>query len=122
MGHTRAKVTFSNPFSSKSEEMELFVDTGSTFTWVSKLLLERLEVRPQTEWTFKTIDGRVLKRSVGEAVVSCLGESATTKVVFAEEGDANVMGAYALEGLMLEVDPATEQLRKTGALLAIRAL
>jgi predicted aspartyl protease len=32
-------------------------------------------------------------------------ERATTIVVFAEDGDTEVLGVYALEGLGLEVDP-----------------
>jgi len=43
---------------------------------------------------------------------------ATTVVVFAEDGDAEVLGVHAMEGLGLEVDPATRQLRKVEALLA----
>ncbi|WP_225876105.1 hypothetical protein [Infirmifilum lucidum] len=48
-----------------------------------------------------------------------MGEKATRVVVFAEEGDAEVLGVDALEGLRLEVDPVTRQLGKTGALLAV---
>jgi len=46
-------------------------------------------------------------------------EHATTMVVFAEESDANVLGVHALDGLRLEVDPTTKQLKKVEALLAI---
>ena len=38
-------------------------------------------------------------------------------IVFAEEGDAEVLGVYALEGL--EVDPMTRELRKSRAILAL---
>ncbi|MEM4311153.1 MAG: hypothetical protein QXX95_02050 [Nitrososphaerales archaeon] len=46
-------------------------------------------------------------------------EKATRMVVFAERGDAEVLGVYALEGLGLKVDPITRQLRKVEALLAL---
>ncbi len=36
-----------------------------------------------------------------------------------EEGDAEVLGVYALEGLSLEVDPITKELRKSEAILAL---
>jgi len=45
--------------------------------------------------------------------------SATRIVVFAESEDAEVLGVDALEGLRLEVDPVTKQLRKVEALLAL---
>jgi len=46
-------------------------------------------------------------------------ERATRMVVFAHGGDAHVLGVDALEGLGLEVDPVTKELRKTEALLAL---
>jgi len=69
MGHMHARVRVKDPSTSKTEETELLVDTGSTYTWIMKSLLHRLGVKPQTEWTFKTVDGRLLKRQIGEAVV-----------------------------------------------------
>jgi len=119
MGHTHVRVGVIDPSTSKREETELLVDTGSTYTWIAKSLLQRLDIKPQTEWTFKTVDGRLLKRQIGEAVVECMGERATTMIVFADESDANVLGVHALEGLRLEVDPTTKQLKRTEALLAI---
>ncbi len=119
MGHTHAKVRVLDPSTSKAEETELLVDIGSTYTWIAKTLLQRLDIKPQTECTFKTVDGRLLKRQIGEVVVECMGERATTMIVFAEESDANVLGVHALEGLRLEVDPTTKQLKRIEALLAI---
>ncbi len=48
-----------------------------------------------------------------------MGEVALTTVVFAEPGDACVMGLHALKGLGLEVDPTTGELRRSEAILAI---
>lgn len=107
------------PDLSKVEEIELLVDTGSTYSWVPRERLAKLEIKPKGSWEFKTIDGRVLKREIGEAVVECMGEQATTVVVFAEDTDEKVLGIHALEGLRLEVDPITKQLRKVKAILAV---
>jgi len=104
---------------SRHIELELLVDTGSTYAWVKRGRLEELGIRPMTVWRFRTIEGRVIEREIGEAVIECLGERATRIVVFAEESDAEVLGVDALEGLRLEVDPATKQLRKVEALLAL---
>ncbi|MEM2533881.1 MAG: hypothetical protein QXK12_07670 [Candidatus Nezhaarchaeales archaeon] len=120
MGHTFAKVRISNPvLSSNYLDLELLVDTGSTYTWVDRRSLERIGVKPMTTYRFKTIDNRMVEREIGEAVIECMGERVTTIVVFAREGDAEVLGAYSLEGLRLEVDPVTKQLRKVEALLAL---
>jgi predicted aspartyl protease len=99
--------------------VELLVDTGSTYTWVPRSLLEELAVKPLTVRNFRTIDGRTLKREVGELLMEYAEERATRMVVFAEAGDAHVLGVDALEGLGLEVDPISKELRKAEALLAL---
>ena len=121
MGHVIAKVRLYNPYDhSKFLDLELLVDTGSTYTWIKREKLEKLGVKPMAKWRFRTIEGRVIEREIGEAVIECLGEKATRIVVFAEETDSEVLGVDALEGLRLEVDPTTRQLRKVEALLALQ--
>ena len=119
MGHTEVKVKIYSPDLSKSEEVELLVDTGSTYSWIPKDRLAKLGIKLKRPWEFKTIDGRVLEREIGEAVMECMGEQATTVVVFAEDSDEKVLGVHALEGLRLEVDPVTKQLRRVRAILAV---
>jgi len=96
------------------------VDAGSTYTWVRREVLENLGVKPTARWRFRTIDGRIIERDMSK-VVERLGERATGIVVFAERGDAEVLGVDALEGLGLEVDPTTRQLKKIESLLALWA-
>ena len=81
--------------------------------------MEEVEVKPSTKRKFPTIDGRTLEREVGEVLMEYANERATRMVVFAEAGDAHVLGVDALEGLGLEVDPVTRELRKAEALLAL---
>ena len=119
MGHTFAKVRVFNPIDASNYlDLELLVDTGSTYTWIKRSSLEKLGIKPMTRWRFKTIEGRLIERDLGEASIECLGEKATTIIVFAEEKDAEVLGAYSLEGLRLELDPITRRLRKVEALSA----
>lgn len=120
LGHTVAKVRLYNPHDlSRCLDLELLVDTGSTYTWVKRGRLERLGIRPMGRRRFRTIEGRVVEREIGEAIVECLGERATCIIVFAEEDDVEVLGVTALENLALEVDPVTKQLKKAEAVLAL---
>ena len=89
------------------------------YTWIKRRRLEEIGIKPMDRRRFRTIDNRIVEREVGEAVVECLGRRATTIVVFAEEGDNEVLGLHALEGLGLEVDPVTRQLREVEAILAL---
>jgi len=119
LGHTIAKVTLHSPDTSTSEQIELLVNTGSTYTWVSTDVLKRLNVEARIDRKFKTTDGRLLERKVGEVLIEYMNEKATRMVVFAGKGDAEVLGVDALEGLGLEVDPITKRLKKAEALLAL---
>ena len=120
LGHTVAKVRLYNPHDlSRCLDLELLVDTGSTYTWIKRGRLERLGIRPMGRRRFRTIEGRVVEREIGEAIVECLGERATCIIVFAEEDDVEVLGVTALENLALEVDPVTKQLKKAEAVLAL---
>ncbi len=120
MGNTLARVKVCNPRDvTKCLELDLLVDTGSTYTWIKASRLRELGIEPMTRWKFRTIEGRVIEREIGEAVIECMGERATRIIVFAEENDAEVLGVDTLEGLRLEVDPVTRQLKKIEALLAI---
>ncbi len=120
MGHTYADIRLCNPRDlTRCIELRLLVDTGSMYTWVKREKLTALGIEPMTRCRFRTIDGKIVEREIGEAVIERLGERAATIVVFAENGDAEVLGVYSLEGLRLEIDPITKRLRKVEALLAL---
>jgi len=120
MGHTIAHVRICNPHdASRCLGLELLVDTGSTYTWIKHDKLVKLGIEPVEKVRFRTIDNRAVERPIGEMVVECTQKKATTIVVFAEENDNEVLGLHALEGLRLEVDPVTRQLREVEAVLAL---
>ncbi|MHA1593882.1 MAG: aspartyl protease family protein [Candidatus Baldrarchaeia archaeon] len=120
MRHTVARVRVYNPRDeSRFVDLDLLVDTGSTYTWIKRVTLKTLGVAPSDSRRFRTIDNRIITRDVGEAVVECMGRRATTIVVFAEEMDNEVLGLHALEGLGLEVDPVTRSLKRVEAILAL---
>lgn len=71
VGHTYAKINLHSPHHPpKSIGLKLIVDTGSAYTWVRRDKLTELEIEPYTERNFRTIRGELIKREVGEAIVS----------------------------------------------------
>jgi len=119
MGRVVAEVRLYNPYDEgRSMELKLLVDADSTYTWVKRGRLEELGMKPSGRRRFKTI-GRIVERDIGEAVVECMDRRATTVVVFAEDGDNEVLGLHALEGLSLEVDPVAGRLKEAEAILAV---
>lgn len=119
MGHVYVKVKILSLDLTASEEVELMVDSGSTYTWVSEQVLERLGIKKERDKEFKTIEGRLPRRNTGMGVVELMGERAPTILVFAQEGDAKVLGVHALEGLGFEFDPVKRELKKVEAILAV---
>ena len=61
----------------------------------------------------------MIERRIGDAYMECLGEAGPSVIVFAEKEDGKVLGLHALEGMRLKVDPATGELRKAEAGLAL---
>lgn len=92
------------------ETVGALVDTGSTYTWVPRRILEGLEVRPQFQREFETADGRVVQRDMAVTMVRWDGETMPTLVVFGGDGDAVLLGAYTMEGFSLAPDPVNRQM------------
>ncbi len=116
MGLTSGAFKFRGPKGVAS--LDLIVDTGSVYTWIPMHVLERLSVARTEEFSFTTIEGRKIRRGIGEALVEYNGSSRHCVVVFGKEGDASVVGVTALENLALEVDPSSKKLRRSKALAA----
>jgi clan AA aspartic protease len=116
MGLTRVRVVIKNPEAEIFREIDLNVDTGSIFTWISRDVLKELNIRPRRVRHFKTIDGRIITREVGIVTIKYEDFEGDVEVVFAEKDDAQVLGVTALETLGFEVDPVTGKLRYVGHL------
>ncbi len=92
------------------ERLEAAVDTGAFYCWVPRSVLERLGVKPHASETFVLASGDEIDCEIGRAWVRHNGQMEITIVVFGKDGTETLLGAYALEGLRLMVDPVNEQL------------
>ncbi len=88
---------------------QALVDTESSYTWVPRQLLERLNVRTQFQREFETADGRVVERDLAVTMVRWDGETMPTLVVFGGNDDAVLLGAYTMEGFSLAPDPVNQR-------------
>lgn len=118
MGFTYAKIRICNPVDrGRGRDLELLVDSGSVYTIIHGDRLKELGIKPEGRRRFKMADGRIIERKFGVAVAEYKGESAGTVVIFGEVNDTEVLGVHALEGLGLELDPVTKELRPMTLLL-----
>jgi predicted aspartyl protease len=93
----------------RSEDLELLVDTGATFLVVPRVLAERLELRPTRTCPLQIAGGREENWPLAEVRLALNGVSVTTPCVIAPEGPV-LLGAVALESLLLAVDPVSKRL------------
>jgi aspartyl protease family protein len=120
MGLTKTRVAVENTTDqARRVDLELIVDTGSILIWVSSTRLSDIGVKPLWQKDFRTIEGRTVRRRTGPVIIALDGSEGAAEVVFAEEGDAEVLGVTALEGLGYEVDPVTKRLHRTSLLALI---
>ena len=98
---------------------QMLVDTGSEYTWVSSVTLNKLGVLPEKkDVSFIMANGQIVTRSVGFAIVRYDKFFTVDEVVFAEKGDLPLLGARTLEGLSLTVDSRKKKLVASGPILA----
>jgi len=94
----------------RSEPLEALVDTGSTYTWVAREVLEALGVEPQRERPFLLADGRLVQYPMAWVQITLDGTEQPTIVVFAPTGSEPILGVVTLEEFGLAVDPVNERL------------
>jgi len=112
MGLSRVRVlVFSLQDPEKTKELEVVVDTGATYPVVPRPLAEELGLRVVEARTFTLANGVEVARRVAWAGLTFDRRSSPSLVVLGEEGDVPILGAFALEGLGLEVDPVAKMLR-----------
>lgn len=90
---------------------KVLVDTGSEHTWIAAERLERIGVqREKKDVQFVMANGRTITRNIGFAIIRYGQHFTIDEVVFAQEGDLELLGARTLEGLNLTVDSRRKRL------------
>lgn len=92
-------------------EEEFLVDSGAAFTVAPGAVLRRLGIQPDEDVDLFLADGGKITRKVGEAYFELGEKRATSRVIFGEEGDSNLLGALTLEAFGLVLDPLKRELR-----------
>lgn len=122
MGHFRVTLEIGDAQGQRFEAVDALVDTGATYTWMPRSLLERLGLSPQEQRDFILADGRRVAYGLVWTPVRLEGRSQPTIVVFGGDDTDPLLGVFTLEGFGLGVDAVNRRLIPTPAyLLAGRA-
>ena len=95
------------------EELDIIVDTGSTYTALPRAMLERLGVPIQRSMPSQTADGRIVPVDIAQTIVRLEGFEFYTPVIFAAENEPSLLGVVTLEEAGLAVDPVNGSLIPT---------
>lgn len=116
MGILKVTIEVGNPQRNVFEEVEVTVDTGSTYTALPRTLLEQLGVPVDVSRPSELADGTIVPVDVGETVIRLQGEQFTTPIIFAEPGEPSPLGVVSLEQASLAIDPVAGRLIPTNVL------
>ena len=116
MGRVEITIGIGDPQGNGFEELDVIVDTGSTFTKAPREQLERLRVPVERSAVSELADGRTILIDVGRTTIRLEGKEFPTPVIFGERSERPLLGVIALEDALLAVDPVNGRLTPTNLL------
>jgi predicted aspartyl protease len=119
VGLTVLEIEVGNPANpAVTEKLEFLVDSGPSYSVVPAAMLERLGIKPLATQEFRLADGTKITRKRGIALFRYGERVGGADVIFGEEGDYSLRGAFTLTALGLALDPLRRGLRPLPMILA----
>ena len=110
MGTIKVTIGVGDPQGQRFEDLEVTVDTGRAYTAAPRKLLRRLGVPVERSLPSETAGGRVVPVDVGRTTIRLEALEFATPVIFAEEGEPNLLGVVSLEEAALAANPLAGRL------------
>ena len=117
MGTFSVPIEIGNPRGTRYQPVTALVDTGASYTVIPATILRDLGVTPHNRVAFIMADGSQILRDVGRTWIKIGEKSEITLTVFGNDDADALLGAYALQGLLLAVDTPNERLISVPGLL-----
>jgi clan AA aspartic protease len=119
MGLTVLEVEVANPANPQvTEKLEFLIDSGAIYSVVPAPILDKLGIKPLSRQEFRLADGTKIMRKKGVAVFKYGERIGGADVIFGEEDDSVLLGAFSLEALGLSLDPLKRELTPLPMILA----
>lgn len=120
MGLTILEIEIGNPAKPEVlEKIEFLIDSGAIYSVVPAAILEKLGIKPLSEQEFRLANGEKIIRKKGIALFKYKDRIGGADVIFGEEGDSILLGAFTLEALGLTLDPLRRELKPLPMILAM---
>ena len=91
-------------------ESDALVDTGASISSFPASTLRELGIPPLFKQNFKFGQGEIRQMDVGQTWIRVEGREVVSLVLFNDEGTTALLGAIALEGIFMGVDPIEKRL------------
>ncbi len=120
MGAFYWPIAVGDPQGQRFEELQALVDTGATWTWVPRDVLERLGHQATLRRRFRTADNRIIEREAAEVPIRLMGlgdETLTNLCVFGDAGSEVLLGVATMENFSVAPDPVNKRLVSVAGLL-----
>lgn len=118
MGLTFLELEIANPAKpAVTERVDCLIDSGAIYSVVPTAILERLGIQPLVTQEFRLANGTKVQRKKGMAIFKYGDRIGGADVIFGEEGDTVLLGAFTLEALGLSLDPLRRELKQLPMLL-----
>jgi len=112
MGLMVLEIEVGNPSNPEvTEKLEFLIDSGAIYSVVPTPILEKLGIKPLSEQEFRLANGTKIVRKKGIALFKYGDRIGGADVIFGEEGDSVLLGAFTLEALGLVLDPLRRELK-----------
>ena len=119
MGLTVLEVEVGNPANPRvTEKIEFLIDSGAIYSVVPTPILDKHGIKPFAEQEFRLADGTKIVRKKGGALFKYEGRIGVADVIFGEEEDSLLLGAFTLEALGLSLNPLKRELTPLPMILA----
>ena len=117
MGTFRVTLEIGDPGGQRFEQVEALVDSGDTYTFIPRSLLEALGVHPHRTMSFEIADGTRIERDFGRTWLKLDGGQEVSPVIFGDDEVTPLLGAVTLEIFGLGTDPVNTRLVPVTALV-----
>jgi len=102
----------------RTRTLEFLIDSGAIYSVVPRAILNDLGITPIARQDFRLASGTKITRDKGVALFRYADRVGGADVIFGEEGDMQLLGAFTLESLGLGLDPLKRELVPLPMLLA----
>ena len=110
MGTFTVQIAIGDPQRDCWTSMDALVDTGASISSAPASILRELGVTPLVKQSFRFGQGELRHMDVGQTWIRVEDREVITLVLFNEEDTQPLLGALALEGVFMGVDPVGKRL------------